>query len=97
MSTSKNTGVDAPFLDDEEKALIEQAEQGVQAASLPHDVATQKWSGAAKKTMKRKPMTIRVQEKDIMKIKRLASQQGIPYQTLISSVLHRIASGDSRP
>lgn len=97
MTMKKNTGFDAPFLDDEEQALIAQAEQGVQVADIPHDNAAEKWASAAKKTMKRKPMTIRVQEKDILKIKRLASQQGIPYQTLISSVIHRIASGDIRP
>lgn len=97
MSKSKHTGFDAPFLDNEEQAMIEQAEKSTQAADLSYDDATAKWAGAVKKTMKRKPMTIRVQEKDIMKIKRLASQQGIPYQTLISSVIHRIASGEIRP
>ena len=42
-------------------------------------------------------MTIHIQEKDILEIKRMASQQAIPYQTLISSVIHRIAPGDIRP
>lgn len=97
MTMKKNTGFDAPFLDAEEKAIIEQAEQGSQTADVSQEAAKTKWAGAAKKTMKRKPMTIRVQEKDILKIKRMASQQGIPYQTLISSVIHRIASGDIRP
>ena len=91
---NKNTGFDAPFLDDEEKQLIEQAEQSTQSNDISQDQALQKWSKAAVKTSKRKPMTIRVQERDVMRIKRIASRQGIPYQTLISSVIHRIASGE---
>ena len=90
----KNTGFDAPFLDKEEKRLVEQAGQGAQSSDLSPDEALQKWSKAADKTSKRKPMTIRVQERDVMRIKRIASRQGIPYQTLISSVIHRIASGE---
>ena len=90
----KNTGFDAPFLDDEEKKLIEQAEQGTQSTELAQNGTLQKWSKAADKTSKRKPMTIRVQERDVMRIKRIASRHGIPYQTLISSVIHRIASGE---
>ena len=90
----KNTGFDAPFLDEEEKRLVKQAEQGAQSSDLSQDEAQLKWSKAADKTSKRKPMTIRVQERDVMRIKRIASRQGIPYQTLISSVIHRIASGE---
>jgi len=90
----KNTGFDAPFLDKEEKQLIEQAEKGNQTSDLSQNQAAKKWSKAADKTSKRKPMTIRVQERDVMRIKRIASRQGIPYQTLISSVIHRIASGE---
>ncbi len=90
----KQTGFDATFFDNDEKTIIEQAEKGMQQADLSTEDASQKWAGAVRKTMKRKSMTIRVQERDIMKIKRLASQQGIPYQTLISSVIHRIATGE---
>ena len=36
-------------------------------------------------------MTIRVNSKDIKKIKRKAAKIGIKYQTFISDVLHRIA------
>jgi len=74
MTTKKNIGFDAPFLDAEEKAIIEQAEQAMQASDVSQEAAKTKWAGAVKKTMKRKPMTIRVQEKDILKIKRMASE-----------------------
>ena len=48
---------------------------------------------AAKNTLKKKPITVRVQSADLMRLKYLASKQGIPYQTLVSSVLHRYATG----
>ena len=91
--TVKNNGFDAPFFDEEEKHLIEQVEQSA-VPSLLSQKTLEKWSLAADKTSKRKPITIRVQERDIMRLKSIASRQGIPYQTLISSVIHRIASGE---
>jgi predicted DNA binding CopG/RHH family protein len=44
-------------------------------------------------TLRKKPITVRVQERDIERIKVKALEQGIPYQTLVSSVLHRFATG----
>ena len=38
-------------------------------------------------------ITHRIQEQDIQRIKVKAMEQGIPYQTLVSSILHRYASG----
>jgi predicted DNA binding CopG/RHH family protein len=40
---------------------------------------------------KKKVMTIRVNDDDITTIKVIALKQGLPYQTLISSVLHKYA------
>jgi predicted DNA binding CopG/RHH family protein len=42
---------------------------------------------------KNKSVTLRVQEADLNKIKLEATMLGIPYQTLISSLLHRYATG----
>ncbi len=44
----------------------------------------------AKKT-KKKSLNIRLFEDDIEKIKAIALEQGLPYQTLISSVIHKLA------
>ena len=38
-------------------------------------------------------ITVRVQERDIARIKAKALEQGIPYQTLVASILHRYATG----
>jgi len=44
-----------------------------------------------KERTKKKSLNIRLFEDDIEKIKALALEQGLPYQTLISSVIHKIA------
>ena len=47
----------------------------------------------AANTLKRKSINIRVFESDIEKIKSIASNEGIPYQTFITSILHKVATG----
>jgi predicted DNA binding CopG/RHH family protein len=47
----------------------------------------------AANTLQRKSINIRVFESDIEKIKSIASNEGIPYQTLITSILHKVATG----
>ena len=43
------------------------------------------------KKTKKKSLSIRLFEEDIEKIKVIALEQGMPYQTLISSVIHKLA------
>jgi len=51
--------------------------------------------GIAKATLnKTKNVNIRVPEKDILKIKAKAAKSGIPYQTLMASIMHRYAQGE---
>ena len=42
---------------------------------------------------KDKRVNIRISEKDLLALQRRAVHQGIPYQTLISSVLHKYVNG----
>jgi predicted DNA binding CopG/RHH family protein len=42
---------------------------------------------------KDKRVNIRISEKDLRDLQKRAMRQGIPYQTLISSVLHKYVSG----
>ena len=42
---------------------------------------------------KDKRVNIRISEKDLLDLQRQAVRQGIPYQTLLSSVLHKYANG----
>ena len=42
---------------------------------------------------KDKRINIRISEKDLLDLQKRAMHQGIPYQTLISSVLHKYVNG----
>ena len=42
---------------------------------------------------KDKRVNIRISEKDLIDLQKQAIRQGIPYQTLLSSVLHKYANG----
>ncbi len=42
---------------------------------------------------KDKRVNIRISEKDLLDLQKKAIRQGIPYQTLLSSVLHKYANG----
>lgn len=54
------------------------------------------WLEAVKETTKKRPVSLRLQEQDIQKVKAMAYEQGIPYQTLIGSIIHRYVKGDFR-
>ena len=43
---------------------------------------------------KNKRINIRISETDIVHIQRKAVENGLPYQTLISSILHKYANGN---
>jgi len=49
---------------------------------------------AAEETVKKnKRINIRISERDLQALQRRAIAEGIPYQTLVSSILHKYVSG----
>ncbi len=49
----------------------------------------------ARSTLRKdKRVNIRISEKDLLTLQKRAVHQGIPYQTLISSILHKYVNGD---
>ena len=96
MKKAKHTGFDAPFLDDEERAVIEAAERGEFQAAPDRQAEIARWQAAAARTSRKKAVTVRLQERDIQRIKAIAHRKGVPYQTLVSSVIHQYATGDLR-
>lgn len=80
-------------LSDEESKLLEDVENG-EFVSVKN-VAQEKKNAiaAAKNTLnKAKNINIRLAEKDIQKAKIKAAEAGMPYQTLISSIVHRFVN-----
>jgi predicted DNA binding CopG/RHH family protein len=82
-------------LDKEEQALLEAIERdGIKSAGD----ATEKMKLAKEAALntinqKRKAITIRLPERDLFRLKAQALRDGLPYQTLISSVLHKYIEG----
>ena len=77
-------------LDEEEQALFDAVENGefVSVDDLPK--ARREAMDAAKNTLnKSRNINIRLSERDLYKLKAKAIEEGIPYQTLASSILHK--------
>ena len=52
------------------------------------------YQAIARTTLKKnRKINIRLPENDLIAIKQRAAREGIPYQTLIGSILHKYASG----
>ena len=82
------------ILDEEEQAIEDSLEEYVSvpdfenSKKLIEDAARQ-----YKKLNTTKPITLRVKQTDLIKIKAKAKRNNIPYQTLLSAAIHDIAEG----
>ncbi len=86
--------MDKVKLDDEEQALLDSLEAG-EWQSVP-DLANEiaEHVQYAKNTMKKdRRVNIRISSRDLEGIQILALEDGIPYQTLMSSILHKFVTG----
>ena len=68
----------------EKHQIVESKNQEKEIASLVR---------TAKNTLKRRPITLRIPEVELINIREKAAEEGIPYQTLILSVIHKYNSG----
>jgi predicted DNA binding CopG/RHH family protein len=77
-------------LDEYEKEILEAYENG----KLKPSKSQADYQTIARNTMKKnRNINIRISENDLSALQRRAAREGIPYQTLIGSVLHKYASG----
>lgn len=82
------------MFDDEEKGILQALEEGCLKSSPDAETEIALAKQAAKNTLsKTKSITLRLNMADLAAIKRKAQETGIPYQTLISSVVHQYAAG----
>lgn len=84
-------------LDQEEQEILTAFEKG-ELKPIRHQTALlSRLRTAARNTIKKdKRVNIRISTKDLTELQVLAIQDGIPYQTLLSSVLHKYANGRLR-
>jgi len=82
------------YLDDEERDLVESIERGEWKSVKNLKAEIKKHQEYARNTLKKdKRVNIRISARDLEAIKTRAVEDGIPYQTLMASVLHRFVAG----
>jgi len=81
-------------LDTEELEILKNFEEGNFKSIKKLELEKKKYKKYAKANLnKTKNINIRLSQVDLLKIKSKAIEEGIPYQTLISSLLHKYSQG----
>jgi len=81
-------------LDKEEADLLASVEAGEWTSTRRLKSETTKYRDYARVTFRKdRRVNIRISSKDLVGLQKRALEEGIPYQTLISSVLHKYLAG----
>jgi predicted DNA binding CopG/RHH family protein len=81
-------------LEKNEEGLLKEFEAGAFKRVKDARSTGARYRQYAKHTLnKTRNINIRLPDKDLQKIKTLAAEKGLPYQTFISSLLHQYSSG----
>lgn len=80
-------------LDSEEQELLEAYESGDFESGLDDDRRGHVANAAEETFRKDKRINIRISSRDLEALQRRALEEGLPYQSLVSSVLHKYVSG----
>ncbi|HMP74066.1 MAG TPA: hypothetical protein PKE55_12460 [Kiritimatiellia bacterium] len=79
----------------EENEILEAYEQGRMKLRKPSKALMAKLADASDHTFKKdKRINIRISNHDLIGIQRKALQKGLPYQALISGLIHQYVEGD---
>lgn len=82
-------------LDKYEKEILDAYESGKMKPKKPSKALLSELSKAAKNTFKKdKRINIRLSSHDLVGIQKKALRKGIPYQVLISGLIHQYVEGD---
>jgi len=85
-------------LDTYEKELLQFDDDGQISVQSLDPKEKEALIAAARETLQKdKRINIRMSGRDLLSLKRKANRFGMPYQTLISSILHQYVSGDLKP
>lgn len=77
-----------------EKDILRAYENGKLVSTTPTKESKEQFKAAAQATsLKDRRVNIRLSSPDLLDIQARAMEEGIPYQTLIASVLHKFVSG----
>jgi len=78
----------------EEKDILDSFERGEWKPVKNLDAEKKRARDYARATMRKdRRVNIRISQRDLMELQRKAVHEGLPYQTFISSLLHKIVNG----
>ena len=81
-------------LDEEEREILEAYERGETVPVPDMEARIAEYQEAARVFLrKERRVNIRITNQDLFALKELAFEDGIPYQTLMSSILHKYVTG----
>jgi predicted DNA binding CopG/RHH family protein len=81
-------------LTEEERAILNSVERGEWRTVRKAAQEKLRYAAAARATLRKdKRVNIRMTERDVNRFQKRAEEEGLPYQTLISSVLHKYING----
>ena len=78
----------------EESAILESVEKGEWRQVPSFRAEARRYERSARATLRKdKRVNIRMTETDLVRLQKRAVDEGLPYQTLISSILHKYING----
>lgn len=78
----------------EEKDILDSVERGEWKRIPDYKKEEARYREAANATLRKdKRVNIRMTERDLVHLQKTAMHEGLPYQTLISSILHKYING----
>lgn len=81
-------------LEKEEKEILDAIEGGEWELVKPKRAELDYYGEIARNTFRKdQRMNIRISKADLIRIKMKAAEEGVPYQTLVASIIHKYASG----
>jgi predicted DNA binding CopG/RHH family protein len=98
MKNKKNTVPDKKIYTKDELELFKQIETGNYDSMPENELEKEKnfykkvATNSIKNITRKKSLNLRVYEQDISKIKGIALEKGLPYQTFLASIIHQIAT-----
>ncbi len=82
----------------EEKDILKSVKDGEWETIPDFESERKRYQAIAKNSLKKdQRINIRLASKDLMGLQKKAMREGLPYQTLISSVLHKYVTGQLKP
>jgi predicted DNA binding CopG/RHH family protein len=81
--------------DEEERELIAMSEEDGWVSVGDIEEQRKFWQQVARNTLdgERQRISISVPKRDLLRLKARAAEEGMPYQTLINSILHKYVEG----